>query len=149
MVRLESLLPDLQRLLESLFMDRIDQSEPTTSELEQLFLQSYGKFKSCFLLIDGLDEVDEIEQRNIKSFLREVQKMDGARILATTHAAMDMSKVFTGGLALHIRPDDLKDDIEAFVESQIDKYSQEELSDCSPYALDIIRQKLISDAEGM
>ncbi|KAH8712110.1 hypothetical protein GQ44DRAFT_661085 [Phaeosphaeriaceae sp. PMI808] len=139
-IRLESLLPDLQRRLESLFMDRIDQSEPTTSELEHLFLQSYGKFKSCFLLIDGLDEADEIEQRNVKSFLKEVQKMDRARILATTHAAMDMSKVFTGGLALHIRPEDLKDDIEAFVESQIGKYSQEELSDCSPYALDLIRQ---------
>ncbi|KAF2803796.1 uncharacterized protein BDZ99DRAFT_163042 [Mytilinidion resinicola] len=149
MIKLEALVPELQRRLESLFIDRIDQSEPTTSELEQLFLHSCRKFKGCFLLIDGLDEADEIEQRNVKSFLKDVQRTHAARILATTHAAMDMSKVFTRGLALNIRPEDLKDDIEVFVQSQIDKYSQEKLSDCSPYALDIIKQKLIFDAEGM
>lgn len=148
-IRLEALLPDSQRRLESLFEGQIDQSEPATSELEQLFLHFYGKFNRAFLLIDGLDEADEVEQRNVKSFLKEVQKMNGAQILAITHAAMDMSKVFTHGSALHIRPEDLEDDIEAFVQSQIDKYSQEELSDCEPYVLDLIKQKLISDAEGM
>ncbi|KAH8727331.1 hypothetical protein GQ44DRAFT_102688 [Phaeosphaeriaceae sp. PMI808] len=75
--------------------------------------------------------------------------MAGARILATTHAAIDMSKVFTCDLALYIRPENLKDDIEVFVQSQIDKYSQEELSDCEPFVLDLIKQKLVSDAKGM
>ncbi|KAF2785963.1 hypothetical protein K505DRAFT_344213, partial [Melanomma pulvis-pyrius CBS 109.77] len=148
-IRLETLLPDSQRRLQSLFMDQISPLEPATDELEQLFLHFYGNFKSGFLLIDGLDEADEAEQRNVKSFLKEVQKMDSARILAITHAAMDMSKVFTRGLALQIRPEDLKDDIEVFVQSQIDKYAPGELSDCSPAVLDLIKQKLVSDAEGM
>ena len=148
-IRLESLAPDSQRRLESLFMDQIDQSEPAARELEQLFLHFYGKFKTAFLLIDGLDEADEIEQRNVKSFLKEVQKMDGARILAVTHAALDMSTVFARSWALHIQLEDLKGDIEMFVQSQIDRYSQEELSNCSPSELAIIKQKLVSDAEGM
>ncbi|KAF2183636.1 hypothetical protein K469DRAFT_689781 [Zopfia rhizophila CBS 207.26] len=148
-ITLEALLPDSQRRLESLFEGQIDQSEPATGELKQLFLHFYGKFNRAFLLIDGLNEADEVEQRNIKSFLKEVQKMNGARILVITHAAIDMLKVFTRGSALHIQPEDLKDDIKAFVQSQIDKYSQEELSDYEPYMLDLIKQKLISDAEGM
>jgi len=148
-IRLESLLPDSQRILESLFKDQIDQSDPTTSELEHIFFHFYGKFKSAFLLIDGLDEASDIEQRNVKSFLKTVQKMDGARVLTTTHAAMDMSKVFTRGLALQIKPKDLEDDIATFIQSQIDKYSQGELCDCSPAVLDIIKRKLVSDAQGM
>lgn len=148
-IRLKTLLPDSQRRLESLFMDQIDCLEPATSELEELFLLFYGKFKIGYLLIDGLDEADEIEQRNVKSFLKEVQKMDGARILAITHAATDMSKVFTRGRALQIEPEDVKDDIESFVQSQLDKYAQEELSDCSQSVLELIKQKLVSDAEGM
>jgi hypothetical protein len=149
MLRPETLLPNIQRRLESLFMDQIGQSEPTTSELEELFLQTFGKLENGFLLIDGLDEADDIEQRKVKSFLKEVQKMTGARIFATTHASMDISKVLTCGLTLHIRPEDLKDDIDVFVQSQIDKYSHEEMSDCEPYVLDLIKQKLVSDSEGM
>ncbi|KAF2681224.1 hypothetical protein K458DRAFT_82442 [Lentithecium fluviatile CBS 122367] len=149
MLRPETLLPDIQRRLESLFMDQIDQPEPATSELEELFIQTYGELENGFILIDGLDEADDIEQRKVKSFLKEVQKMTGARILATTHASMDISKIFTCGLALHIRQEDLKNDIDVFVQSHIDKYSQEELSDCEPYVLNLIKQKLVSDAEGM
>jgi hypothetical protein len=148
-IKLEALLPNIQRRLESLFVDQIGESDPDTSELEQLCLQFYGKSKSCSLLIDGLDEADDIEQRKVRLFLKKVQRMAGVRILATTHAAMDMSKVFSCDLALCIRPEDLKHDIEVFVQSQISKYSLEELSDCEPFVLDLIRQKLVSDAEGM
>lgn len=130
-------------------MDPIDRSEPAVGEIKELFLQTFSKLENGFLLIDGLDEADEIEQRNVKSILREVQKIAGARILATTHASMDISKIFTSKLTLHIRPEGLNDDIDVFVQSQIDKYSQEEMSDCEPYLLDLIKQKLVSDAEGM
>ncbi|KAJ4287350.1 hypothetical protein N0V90_012748 [Kalmusia sp. IMI 367209] len=147
-VNLETLSPDVQRHLESLF-GYMDQLEPSTSELEQLFLDSCGKFKRAFLLIDGLDEVDKVEQRNIKSFLKEVQNMDGARILAFTHTGMDMSEVLIPCSQLHITAEDLKDDIETFIESQIGKYSQGELSTCSPSVLDIIKRKLTADAEGI
>ena len=127
----------------------MNQLEPSTSELERLFYHSCGKFKRAFLLIDGLDEVDEVEQRSIKFFLKEVQKMDGARILAFTHASTDMSKVFTPCSQLHITAEDLKDDVETFIESQIDRFSHGELSVCSPSVLDIIKRKLVADAEGM
>jgi hypothetical protein len=80
-VRLESLLPDSQRRLESLFVDQIDQVEPGIGELIKLFMHFYVKFKNAFLLIDGLDEADKSDQRNVKSFLKEVQKVHGARIL--------------------------------------------------------------------
>ncbi|KAH7132595.1 ankyrin repeat-containing domain protein [Dendryphion nanum] len=149
MIRLEDLLPDLQRRLEALFVDRIDQSEPTTSELEELFTHFNGGYKNLFILIDGLDEVGEVEQRNVKSFLKDLQKIPSVQVVATTHAAMNMSKVFISSLALPIRPEDVKDDIETFVQSQIDKYAQDELSVCEPFELDLIKQKLVSDADGM
>lgn len=145
----ENLLPVVERRLESLFCSRMDQFEPSIIELEQLFFYSCGQFKRAFLMIDGLDEVNEVEQRNVKSFLKEVQKTDSVRILAFTHAAMNMSQVFTHCSRLHITAKDLKDDVEIFIDSQIEKYSRSELSACSPSVLDIIKRKLIADAEGM
>lgn len=148
-LNLENLSPVVERRLESLFNSRMDQLEPSTSELEQIFSHSCGQFKRAFIVIDGLDEVSEVEQRNVKSFLKEVQKTNSARILAFTHAAMNMSQVFTHCSQLHITAKDLKDDIGIFIDSQIDRYSQGELSACSPSVLDLIKRKLIADAEGM
>lgn len=146
---LENLSPVVERHLESLFDSRMDQLEPSTSELEQLFSHSCGQFERAFILIDGLEEVNEVDQRKVKSLLKEVQKTDSARILAFTHATMNMSKVFTQCSQLHITAKDLKDDVEMFIDSQIDRYSQEELSACPLFVLDIIKRKLLADTEGM
>jgi hypothetical protein len=148
-VRLESLLPDLQRRLELLFVDQIDQAEPDTSELVKLFMHFYGKFKNAFLLIDGLDEANKSDQRNVKSFLKEVQKIDSARILAITHPDVDMSKVFSRSRTLQINPEDLKVDIEIFVQSRLMSTHRRELSICSPSLLNKVKQALLSGAEGM
>jgi hypothetical protein len=148
-VRLETLLPDSQRHLESLFVDQIDQAEPDTNELMELFLHFYGKFKNAFLLIDGLDEADKSHQRNVKSFLKAAQKVNGARILAMNHPDLDMSKVFSHCQTLQIKPEDLKSDIEIFVQTQIDEHAQDGLSVCSPSLLDKVRQALLFGAEEM
>jgi hypothetical protein len=148
-VKLETLLPDLQRRLESLFVDHIGQAEPDMSELRELFLHFYRKSKNAFLLIDGLDEADESDQRNIKFFLKEVQTVDGSRILTTTHPDVDMSKVLSHYQALQIKPEDLKGDIEIFIQGQIDEHSQDVLSVCSPSLLDKVKQVMLSNAEEM
>jgi hypothetical protein len=145
-VKLETLLPDLQRRLESLF---VDQTEPDMSELRELFLHFYRKSKNAFLLIDGLDEADESDQRNIKSFLKEVQTVNSSRILATTHPDVDMSKVLSRYHAIQIKPEDLKGDIEIFIQGQIDEHSQDVLSVCSPSLLDKVKQAMLSNAEEM
>ena len=149
-VKLEALLPDLQRRLESLFfVDQIGQTEPDMSELRKLFLHFYGKSKNAFLLIDGLDEADESDQRNIKSFLKEVQTVNSSRILATTHPDVDMSKVLSRYQTLQIKSEDLKSDIEIFIQRQIDEHSQDVLSVCSPSLLNKVKQAMLSNAEEM
>jgi hypothetical protein len=130
-------------------VDQIGQTEPDTSELRELFLHFYRKSKNAFLLIDGLDEADESDQRNIKSFLKEVQTVNSSRILATTHPDVDMSKVLSRYQTLQIKPEDLKGDIEIFIQRQIDEHSQDVLSVCSPSLLDEVKQAMLSSAEEM
>ena len=130
-------------------MDRIDQAEPDISELTELFLHFYGKFKNAFLLIDGLDEADKSHQRNVKSFLKATQKVNSARILAMNHPDVDMSKVFSPGQTLQINPEDVKSDIEIFIQTQIDEHVQDELSVCPPSLLNEVKHALLSGAEEM
>jgi hypothetical protein len=125
------------------------QAEPEISELIKVFMCFYGKFKNAFLLIDGLDEADKSDQRNVKFFLKEVQKVNGARILAITHPDVDMLKVFSRSQTIQITTEDVKGDIEIFIQSQIDAHSQEELSVCSPSLLDKVKQTLLSLSEEM
>jgi hypothetical protein len=148
-IRSESLLPNQQRRLESVFIDQIDQAEPDTRELLSLFVEFYEKFKNSFLIIDGLDQAEKSHQRIIISFIKEIQKLSCARILVTTYPDIDMSKVLSHSQKLQISPEDLEGDIEIFVQRQIDEHSQMELSVCSPSLLGKLKQALISGAEEM
>lgn len=148
-INLDSLLPSLQRRLESIFVDQIDQSEPDTDELIELFVQFYKMSKNGFLLIDGLDEADKSDQKNIKFFFKQIQKVDSARILVISHPDIDMSKVFARCHVLQIQPEDLKGDIELFIQGQIDEHAQEGLSVCPPSLLDKLKHALLSGADEM
>lgn len=145
----DKLQPNFQRKLESLFEDRIGSLGPSPDELKRLVYHFIEEYKHAFLIIDGLDEVTVAEQRYIKSWLKEIQRIDSLHICAMTHAAMDMTKVLTRCLPLQIKSDDVEHDIATFVQSQIDLYTESELSDCSPRALELIMHKLVSDADGM
>jgi hypothetical protein len=130
-------------------MNQIDQAQPDITELIELFTCFYDTFKNSFLIVDGLDEAEKSDQRNIKSFLKELQKLDCARILIIGHPDVDMSKVISQSQTLQIKPEDVKGDIEVFVQKQMDEHSQVELSNCSTSELDKIKLALISGAEEM
>lgn len=144
----ELVTPDIQLRLESLFPSNAD-SEPDIRLLQAMFLEFCENFRSIYLLVDGLDEADEVCQSQAKILFEEIQKIQSVRILATTHAALDMSKILSNVVALHVQPDDLKHDIEIFVTSKIEMYSQAELAGCPSAVLDLIKLKLLSDSEGM
>jgi hypothetical protein len=147
--KVETLLPNTQRLLEALFDSQIDRGEPDTAELEILLIKLCEKLKKVLFLIDGLDEMDHCDRKLVRNFLRKVQDMTCARIFVTTHPEVDMSAVFRSCRVLKITPQDLGTDIKTFVESQIERRLHEELSICSPALLNSIRQALISGAQGM
>jgi hypothetical protein len=144
----ELVTPDIQLRLESLFPSNAN-SEPDIRLLQAMFLEFCGNFRSIYLLVDGLDEADEVCQSQAKILFEEIQKIQSVRSLATTHAALDMSKILSNVVALHVQPDDLKHDIEIFVTSKIEIYSQAELAGCPSAVLDLIKLKLLSDSEGM
>jgi hypothetical protein len=130
-------------------MDQIDSAEPDIESLMELFIQFYGNFKNAFLLIDGLDEANKSDQRNVKAFLKRVQDMDSARILVLSHQDIDMSNVFLRTCTLQITPEALKGDIELFVHGRIEEHLHKELAVCPTSMIDIIKGGLISNADEM
>lgn len=145
----ESLRPDTQRRIESLLLFTSALATPTFEVLEELFLDAVKKFKITYLLIDGLNELGTTDLRILKFFFKKVQSCDGVQICLAAKAAMDVSTVLGNSQTIYIMPHDLESDIEVFVQKRIDEYSEHELNICSPTLLGLIKQALISQAEGM
>jgi hypothetical protein len=147
-IKLEQLQPDLQRQLESLFVDRT-RTWLDPNQLVELFFHFFGETRNAFFLLDGLDETEESIQRQVKSFLKRMQSERNSRIIAITHPNMDMSTVFPSeSNTLEIQPEDLKADIETFIENKIDEYT-EEISVCPASVIELIKNELLSKAHGM
>jgi hypothetical protein len=145
----ESLRPNTQRKLESLFLAQAPAVKPSFEALEELFIEAIKEFKIIYLLIDGLDEVETSDQRVLKRFFKKVQSYKGVQVCLAAHAAMDVSTVLRNSQIIDIKPGDIESDIEVFVQKQIDEHSEEELSICSPALLDKIKDALLSRTGGM
>jgi hypothetical protein len=142
-------LPAVQYHLESLFSGDIEQREVDLVEVASLFSYLCSTYKSVFLLLDGLDEVEANDGRVIRNFLKKFQGIASIRVFITTHPEVDISTVFMKCRTFKIEAQDIEPDIAAFVESQIEQHSHMELSECSLNLLELIKQTLISDAQGM
>ena len=139
----------VQVRLESLFSGDIEQWEVDPVEVATLFSDFCSAYKRVFLLLDGLDEIDPRDGRVIRNFLKKFEGIASVKVFITTHPEVDMSTVFRRCRTFKIEAHDVEPDIAAFVESQIEQRSQEELSGCSPTLLELIKQALISGAQGM
>ena len=144
----ESLRPNTQRKLESLFLVPAALAMPSVEVLEELFIEAIMEFKITYLLIYGLDEVGTSDLRILKCFFKKLQS-HRVQICLAAHAAMDVSTVLRKSQSIYIQPHDLESDIEVFVQKQVDERSERELSICSPVLLDKIKHALISGAGGM
>ena len=137
-IKPEKLLPSILSHLESLFPEHPNQIMPNVTELEKLFIEFYGNFKIGLLLIDGLDEVNVSGQENIRSFLREIQKMSGARILIFTHPEINVSKMLKDFRILQIKSEDSEIDIQTFINIKVNNHAHDELHVYPPCLLDIL-----------
>jgi len=143
------LLPAVQVRLESLFSAEMDQWEVDPVEVASVFSDLCSAHKRVFLLLDGLDEVDPNDGRVIRNFLKKFQGIASVKVFITTHPEVDMSTVFRKCRTFKIEAQDVEPDIAAFVESQIEQHSHVELAGCSLPLLELVKQALISGAQGM
>jgi hypothetical protein len=139
-------LPAVQVRLESLFSN---EWEVDPVEVASLFSDLCSTYKRVFLLLDGLDEVEPTDGRVIRNFLERFQGIASVKVFITTHLEVDMSTVFGNCRTFKIETQDVGPDIAAFVESQIEQLSHMELSGCSSTLLELIKQTLLSRAQGM
>ena len=141
--------PAVQVRLESLFSGEIDQWEVDPFGAASLFSDLCSAYKIVYLLIDGLDEVDPNDGRVIRNFLKEFQGIASVKVFITTHPEVDMSTVFRRCRTFKIEAQDVEPDITTFVENQIEQHSHMELSGCSSPLLELVKEALISGAQGM
>jgi len=144
----ENLSPNIQRRLEAIF-GLNGKREPDVDELETLIFELYKKLDKVFLIIDGIDEVEQDDRRIVLRFFKHTeQNQSGIKLFVAGQPEVDMTTVFGSCQAVHLRPHDLETDIRTFIDFQLEKISGI-LSICESDLITTIKRTLALKAQGM
>lgn len=146
----ERISPSIQRRVETVFDGGLSNREPEIEEVESILFPTLDPSKLFILIVDGIDEIGEDERKLVFRSLKMIrQAVPNARFWISGQSEVDIFAVFrTNTRRMHIRPSDIDNDIRYFVEAHINEPSNI-LSGCTTPLKDMIRQTLVSKAQGM
>ena len=152
----EILSPTLQRAIENRFSDLTGPCEPDRSELESLIMDQWGKLKvkETFLILDGLDEADARDRKQVLSFLLQLYKLHSTtlKILTSAQPEVDLGSPFrneTTITTLYLQGQDMQTDVDIYLQTQGTTYLTDGLLGCSEALISEVKQILSCKSEGM
>lgn len=153
-LRTESLSPALQRRLEAIFVWPSGSSEPEIDELETLIIGLCDTLQNVILLVDGIDEAEQEDQRLVLHFLKKaIQKSQAViKLFISSRPEVDVPIFFSdnGQLThINIRAQDTQIEIDNVIKSRVEKVAKEgSLVVCEPATIDKIKKALRIKASG-
>lgn len=115
--------------------------------------ERFQGFAVWFILIDGLDELEPTERREILDVLRLLVRANAqVRLFVSGRDSLsvDLPARFASLEHITMLPEDLAGDIRRYVDATVqEKYASSELKVSDPDLLDVVKDILSSEAEGM
>lgn len=152
-LRIESLNPTLQRRLEAIFTEPNGSIEPEFDELETLVLDLFNGLQKVVILIDGINEVEQDDQRLVLHFLKAIQHTQTViKLFVTTRPEVDVPIFFSEGqlTLINIRAHDIRLEIDEFINLRLENEAKGgSLAVCGPALIDEIKRVLKMKAKGM
>lgn len=154
-LRTESLNPAVQRRLEAIFVGPNGSRIPEIDELETLIIALCDTLQKVIILVDGISEVEQQDQRLVLHFLKTaVQKSQAViKLFISSRPEVDVPIFFSGNgqfTHINIRAQDTQIDIDKVITSRVEKVAKEgSLVLCQPATIEKIEKALKMKASGM
>ena len=143
--------PELHEGVEDLYnaLDKERSKHPSWKELSTLLLPVASEFRKSFLVVDGLDECDHVE--NFSRLLIDIGTSTGTtiKVFITSRPENSFVKIFRHVPSITITSGSA-DDMKLYIESEVNNIIQsEKLLLGDPKLKDEIIDSLVSKADGM
>lgn len=154
-LRIESLNPVLQRNLEAIFVGPNGSREPEIDELETLIISLCDTLQNVIILVDGINEAKQEDQRLVLHFLKMAVQNSQAiiKLFISSRPEVDVPIFFSDyGQFTHIniRAEDTQIEIDKVITSRVGMEAKEgSLVVCGPAMIEKIKKVLKMKASGM
>lgn len=150
-LRTESIIPVIQRRLEAIFTG--PNGEPEIDELETLIFEFCSTLQKVIILVDGVSEMGQDDQRLVLHFLKAIQQTQTVpKLFLASRPEVDVSRFFGDKQLTHIniRARDTRPEIDNFIESRVEMEAKDgPLVVCRPAVIEKIKKALRMKARGM
>lgn len=151
-LRIESLNPTLQQRLKAIFIGSYGSREPEIDELETLVLELSNTVQKVIIIVDGINEVEQNDQKLVLRFLKAIQQSQAAiKLFVASRPEVEIPIASSNGQLTHIsiRAHDNQLDIDDFIESRVEKEAKHgSLIVCEPAVIDKVKNVLKKRANG-
>ena len=151
-IRAETLIFGLQSRVERIFTSHTGHRDPEIEELETLLIDVCAEVSGVVLLIDGVNEADQLDQKAVLDVLKKVIKLTmPLKIFITSQPEVNFRGVFneTEILQINLKPQDTQRELEIYINLRVDYEKPNQLALCSMRVIDDIKAVLKTKAEGM
>ena len=121
-------------------------------EIEHLLLDVCAKMSKVVLLIDGVNEADQLDQKVVLSVLKKLVRLElASKIFITSQPEVNFRSVFsdTDISQINLKPQDTQCELEKYINQRVDNEIHNQLALCSMRVIDDIKAVLKTKAEGM
>lgn len=153
-LRTESLNPALQRRLEATFIGPNGSRKPEIDELEALIIGLCDTLQNVIVLVDGIDEAEQEDQRLVMHFLKNaIQKSQAViKLFISSRPEVNVPIFFSdnGQLThINIRAQDTQIEIDKVIKFRVENVAKEgSFVVCEPATIDKIIKALKMKASG-
>lgn len=128
-----------------------DFRKPGFPELEQLFLAVVKGFSQVFVVLDGLDECNLKQRKELLPFIQKAVTRSGiVKLFVTSRKEADIERAFADVTTIQIEATKVDEDIKSYVGSELDRrLGDGSLKIKDPGLKKEILDALLSKAEGM
>jgi hypothetical protein len=136
----------LLRIVDDLYTKHQRKSiSPNFEDLQEVFVMLTGYFQTVFIVIDGLDEMED--RWSILDVLADLTAGDGSfKVLVASRTESDLKDAFSFYRTVTITPNDVAVDVERFVRKEL---TGPRFRGSPPSQVEEIVRELLSRADGM
>jgi hypothetical protein len=117
--------------------------------IDEVLIPLFGLVNNVTFIVDGLDECNPDEIELVVREFRKFLVSPSTRLFISCREEIDLLRRIPGSIRIRITPDDTKQDMELFVNSEVDRMNFRRPISDNPAMIHLFKQELLKKADRM